>query len=102
MYKLYALSKTKGWQEIEIPNDLNEIYSLIEEKITAKDYYSYVLKERKNNTDNAIEIKQLYEECEIEYSDNVKTSFEVKATTFKPGRAKEKQQLRKITEEYLK
>ena len=102
MYKLCALSKTKGWVEIKIPNDLDEIHSIIEEEITAKDYYSYVLKERKNNTDSVIETKQLYEKCEIEYSDNVKTRFEVKITTFNSSRAKEKQQLRKMTEEYLK
>lgn len=101
MYKLCALSKTKGWVNIEIPNDLEEIYKVIEEEITAKDYYSYILKERKDGTDYLIKSEQLFEEVEVEYSDDVKVNFEVKTTTFKPSKMKQKQEFRKEIEKYL-
>jgi len=101
MYKLYGQNKKKGWEEIAAKNSLEEINIAIS-NINSKEYYEYMVKESTKDGDNIIERKEFYEECEVEYSDNVKTKFEVKATIFKPGRAKEKEQLRKMTEEYMK
>lgn len=101
MYKLYGQSKSKGWEIISTKSSLEEINIAIN-NINPKEYYSYMIIENTKQGDNIIERKEFYEECEVEYADDVKTRFEVKAITFRPSRAKEKQQLRKITEEYLK
>ena len=39
--------------------------------------------------------------CQVEYVDNLKTDIEVKAMTFKPSRMKEKEKLRRMTEEFI-
>ena len=108
MYQLYAHSKKKGWIDADeniakgkfISNDLDEL-ELLAEKFTAKDYYEYMIIEHTPKGDNTVRRQELYDECEIEYSDDVKVSFEVKATTFKPSRTKEKQQFKKEIEKYL-
>ena len=101
MYKLYAQSKIKGWQLIKTSNNLDEL-DLLSEKIEPKEYYEYMIIEHSDKGDNIKRRQELYQECTVEYSDDVKTKYEVKATTFKPGRAKEKEQLRKMTKEYMK
>ena len=45
--------------------------------------------------------KKIYKECKVEFVDNLKTDVEVKALTFVPSRMKEKEELRKLTEEYI-
>ena len=102
MYLLQGLSKKNGWETIEVSDNLETIYAVIEEKVTPKEYYSYIIKKRTKEGDDLVKSKQLFEECQVEYSDNVKTKYEVKAITFKPSKMKQKEELRKMTEEYLK
>ena len=58
--------------------------------------------EHRKDGDRIARRQELFIECSVEYVDEVKTSFEVKATTFKPSKMKQKEELRKMTEEYLK
>lgn len=109
MYQLYAHSKKKGWIDRDeniakgkfISNDLDQL-ELLAEKFTAKDYYEYLIVEHRQDGDRTVKRQELYQECKAEYSDNVKVDFEVKTITFKPSKMKEKEELRKMTEEYLK
>ena len=101
MYKLYAKTKQFEWQLIKNCNTLEEVDEEIEE-IDKNIYFKYMVKEHTVKGDNYIKSGEFYQECSVEYSNNVKTSFEVKATTFKPSKMKQKEELRKMTEEYLK
>lgn len=47
------------------------------------------------------EKKKNYKKCKVEYVDNLKTDVEVKAMTFTPSRMKRKEELRKLTEDYI-
>lgn len=101
MLKLYAEKIKGGWEEIEIPNDL-EGAKEVADSLSPKEYFVCLIKERKNGLDNIVYRRELYKEVEVEYSDDVKVNFEVKATTFKPSKMKQKEELRRMTEEYLK
>ena len=109
MYKLYAQHKLKGWVNEDarikkgnfISNDLDEL-ELLAEKFDPKEYYEYMIIEHRKDGDRIARRQELSKECEIEYSDDVKVDFEVKAVTFKPSKMKQKEELRKMTEEYLK
>lgn len=108
MYQLYIQSIKKGWidedEEIRkgklISNDLDEL-ELLAEKISPKKYLEYMIIEHRKDGDRTVRRQELYQECEVEYSDDVKTSFEVKAVTFKPSRMKQKEELRKETDKYI-
>lgn len=107
MYQLYIQDKKKGWTDEDerikkgklISNDLDEL-ELLAEKLTAKDCYEYMIIEHRKDGDRTIKRQELYDECEVEYVDDVKTSFEVKATTFKVSRTKKKEELRKEIDRY--
>lgn len=103
MYQLYVQSITKGWysKPAYISDNLDDL-DLIAEQIDAKECCEYMIIEHRKDGDRTIRRQELYDECEVEYSDDVKTSFEIKATTFKVSRTKKKEELRKMTEEYLK
>lgn len=108
MFQLYAQSKKKGWIDEDerikkgkfISENLDEL-ELLAENFTAKDYFEYMIIEHRKDGDRTVRRQELYDECEVEYSDDVKTSFEVKAVTFKPSKMKEKQEFKKEIEKYL-
>lgn len=100
MYKLYAQNKIKGWQLIKTSNNLDEL-DLLSEKIEPKEYFEYMIIENSDKGDRITRRQELYQECTVEYSDDVKTKYEVKAAIFKPTRMKKKEEVRKMTEEYI-
>lgn len=100
MYRLYGQNKKTGWEQIDTKKDLKDI-NKIAEKLTGKEYYSYVIIQNNGNGDEVIHRKDFTRECSVEYVDEVKTKFEVKATTFKPSRMKRKQEERKMFEQYI-
>lgn len=109
MFQLYAQHKTKGWVDEDknikkgkfISKDLDEL-ELLAEKLSPKDYFEYLIVEHRKDGDRTVRRQELYQECTIEYTDDVKVDFEVKAIAFKPSKMKQKEELRKMTEEYLK
>ena len=101
MYKLYGQNKIIGWQLIKTSDDLDKL-NLIAGTLRAKDYYEYLIIEHSEKGDSTVRRQELYDECEVEYTDDVKVGFEVKATTFKPSKMKQKEELRKMAEEYTK
>ena len=105
MYQLYVQTKSGSREKIgNGTNSLEEIYSKILPTTLSerKDLFSYMIILHSPAGDDIIERKELYKECKVEFSNNVKTKYKVNATTFKPSRMKEKEELRKMTEEYLK
>ena len=106
MFQLYAQSKKKGWINRDdkigcfISDDLDEL-ELLAEKFSPKDYYEYMIIEHRKDGDRIARRQELYQECTVEYSDDVKTTFEVKTTTFKPSKMKQKQEFIKEVEKYL-
>ena len=101
MCKLYAQNIIKGWELIKTSNDQDEI-ELLAETINPKEYREYMIIEHSNAGDSIKRRQELYQECEVEYTNNFKKKYEVKAVTFKPSKMKQKEELRKMTEEYLK
>lgn len=87
MYKLYGLNKQKRWEKIDTKNDLKEIIS-ISLTLTAKEYYGYEIYECNSNGNILIIRENLFEKCTVEFVEEVKTTFEVKVTTFEPSRIK--------------
>lgn len=107
MFQLYAQSKKKGWINKDdkigcfVSDDLDEL-ELLAEKFSPKEYYEYMIIEHRKDGDRIARRQELYQECTVEYSDDVKTSFEVKATTFKVSRTKKKEELRKEIDKYYR
>lgn len=100
MYRIYGQNKITGWENIDVTNDKEKAFKTAE-SINSKEYYSYMIIENIGNGDNVIAQESLYEECQVEYVDEVKTKYEVKAVTFKPSRMKRKQEERKMFEQYI-
>ena len=100
MYKIYGYNKIKGWEIISTKSKLTEAIK-IADKIDSEEYYSYLIKESNSRGDSIIKQHTFTQECKVEYSDNIKEKYEVRAITFKPSRMKKKEELRKITEEYI-
>ena len=82
MYRIYGQNKLTGWEKIDTKKELKEIHK-IAETLKPKGYYSYMIIQNNGKGDEVIEMKNLYEECEVEYIDEVKTDFEVKAMIFR-------------------
>ena len=101
MYKLYAKTKQFEWHLIKNCNTLEEVDEEIEE-IDKNIYFKYMVKEHTIKGDNYIKSGELYQECKVEYIDNANVSFEVKMTTFKPSKMKEKEELRRMVDKYTK
>lgn len=100
MYRIYGQSKKTGWEKIDATNNKEKAFE-IAETIKPKEYYSYMIIQNNGNGDEVIHRKDFTRECTVEYVDEVKTKVEVKATTFEPSRMKKKQELRKLTEQYI-
>ena len=100
MYRIYGQNKITGWEKIDVTNDKEKAFETAK-SISSKEYCSYMIIENIGNGDNVIAQESLYEECQVEYVDELKTKYEVKAVTFKPSRMKRKQELRKLTEQYI-
>ena len=82
MYRLYGQNKIKGWEKIQVKKDLNKILDTAR-TLTADEYSSYMVIENNGNGDNVIIRENIYKECEVEYVDELKTDFEVRAKIFK-------------------
>ena len=82
MYRIYGQNKITGWEKIDSTKDEEKAFETAE-RISAKEYYSYMIIQNNGNGDEVIERKNLYEECKVEYADEVKTDFEVKAMIFR-------------------
>lgn len=100
MYRIYGKNKIKGWEKIDSTADKEKAFSTAN-KLNAKEYYSYMIIENNGNGDSVIAQESLYEECKVEYVDELKTKYEVKAVTFKPSRMKKKEELRRMTEDFI-
>lgn len=102
IYRIYGQSKEKGWEVVDTKTDKEEAISLAQ-GLSAEEYYKYLIIEHdyKNNCDFPIKAEDLYQECKVKYED-IKTGIEVKATEIRPySRAKNKQELQKLAEEYI-
>ena len=100
MYRIYGQNKITGWEKIDVTNDKEKALKTAE-SISSKEYYSYMIIENIGNGDNVIAQESLYEECQVEYVDELKTKYEVKAVTFKSSRMKKKEELRRMTEDFI-
>ena len=100
MYRLYAQRQEGGWDKITLDNKLEKIEKEIN-NLDIKEYYSYMIVKNEGKGDELFKNGKLSEECEVEYVDNLKTDIVVNAMSFTPSRAKKKEELRKMTEEYI-
>ena len=101
MYKLYAENRKIGnWSVIATHTNLKIIQQKAD-KLNSKEYYSYIIKETTKEGDKLVKQQVLNQECKIEYTDEVKVDFEVNAYTFKPSKMKQKEELRKLTQDYI-
>lgn len=100
-YRIYGLNKNKGWEMVDIKKDKEEAIDYAK-NLSGEDYYKYIVIEHdhKNNSDFPIDRGDLYQECTVKYED-IKTGIEVKATEIKFNRAKNKQELKRMTEQYI-
>ena len=101
MFKVYAETKELHWELFRNCNTLEEAEEVIKE-IDTNIYFKYMIKEHTVKGDNYIRSGEFYKECKVEYSDNAKVNFEVKATTFKPSKMKQKEELRKMIDKYTR
>ena len=101
MYNVYAHHKIKGMEFIDSKETETEAEALVE-YLKKSNYYSFLVVHKMPDRDEVVKRIDLTKECEVEYVDNLKPKYEVKAMTFKPSKMKKKEQLRKEIEDYLK
>ena len=99
-YRLYGNNKSTGYELIDKSNDKDKIFKEAE-SLSGKEYYSCMIIDNDGNGDEIIYRKDFTKECTVEFSDNVKPKIEVKTIVFKPSRMKKKEELRKLTQEYV-
>lgn len=102
-YRIYGYEKKRGWGIVETKTDKEKAIDFAK-SLSAKDYYKYMIIEHDNeeNSDFPIERGDLYEECKVTQVNDFKAGIKVKAMEIKPfNRAKNKQELKKITEQYI-
>lgn len=99
MYRIYAHQREKGWVIVDVKLSKEDAIE-VADNLEPKNYYSYLVVEADENGEKVVQRKDLTKECEVEFVDNLKTDYEVKATTFKPSRMKKKEELRKLTQNY--
>ena len=107
MYRLYVKTLQGIWEKMANKNTLEEI-NKIANRLNDEDYYSYMIVESTKEGDSLVMEQDLYKrnindykKCRVEFVDNLKTDVEVKAVVFKPSRMKKKEELRKMTEEFI-
>ena len=106
MYKLYAQKQQGGWDRICIKPS----YDLIKKTIQAikyDGYYAYMVIKNEGNGDEIVERNKLQEDNEKQkvnkFKDKYKVVQEEDAIKSRPNsRAKQKEELRKLTDDYLK
>ena len=105
MYRLYAQKQQGGWDMIST----KQSYDLIKQSInTIKQdgYYSYMIIKNEGNGDEIVESNKLQEYTERQrvnkFKDTYKVNKEDNSTKPKPSnRAKRKEELRKLTQDYI-
>lgn len=102
MYRLYK-KKLNGSYDNEII--YRETFEEIEkeaEKISPKEYFSYLIIENDGEGDRVVTSQEFYKPVKIEETDKDETNIKVKTKVFKMSRTKQKQEFRKQTEEYYR
>ena len=101
MYILYGKTMQGEYKKIAEKSDINKLDMYIN-KIKKEGYYSYMVKKTsKEEGDSIVKDGKFYKECKVELVDDLKSKVEVKALTFTPSRMKRKEELRKMTENYV-
>ena len=100
MYKLYAQRLDGSMEKITVEDTIEKIDAVISE-LSPKEYYLYMVKTRVNGGDDIVKSGKLYEECKVEFVDDIKSKVEVKAMTFKPSRMKKKEELMREVRDYI-
>jgi hypothetical protein len=108
IYKIYGKNKKFNWELVDTKNNKEEAIENAK-NLSPKEYYKYMIIEHdcKNNSDFSIDLEDLYQECEVVYED-INPKIEVKTMIFtteknkeKYNRRKEKDDLRKLAEDYI-
>lgn len=111
MYKVYGNSKINGWEVVANKKSLVDAKK-IANRLTADEYYSYLIKESDENGDRIIRQETLKEETEKEKVKSFKEKYKVKEEKVndkyelsgreKPkSRMKKKEELMKEVRDYI-
>ena len=112
MYRIYAQKQQGGWDRIATKPTYEHIKLLVD-KLKQDGYYSYMIIKNECNGDEIVERNKLqdndiiehngkkYKKCEVERVNDFKSKYEVKGVAFTPSRAKQKEDLRKLTQDYI-
>lgn len=100
MYKLYAQKRDGGYDKITQKQTIEEIDKAIS-RLKATEYYSYLIIQNNGEGDIPYDRQVLSEPVKIEFTDKDETSIEVKTHVFKPSKMKQKEELRRLTQDYI-
>jgi len=112
MYRLYAQKQQGGWDKVAIKPNYEKTIKLLD-KLKNDGYYAYMIIKNEGNGDEIVERNKLqddeilehegkkYKKCKVERTNDFKSKYEVKGITFTPSRMKQKEELRRLTEDYL-
>lgn len=106
MFRIYLYSEKIGWKKVAYTNKLQEAINAAKDNKELGDI-KYLIIEETVNGDQVIKNEDFSKECTIEFVDNLKTNIEIQATTFtpeqrkRPSKMKQKEELRKLTEDYI-
>lgn len=100
MFRLYAQKHTGSYEKIGERSTEREIGQLAG-RLKSNEWYSYLIIKNDGNGDEIYTRQVLSEPVKVEFVDKDPTNIEVKTKVFTPSRMKQKQELRKLTEEYL-
>ena len=100
MFRLYAQKLSGSYEKIGQKKTLGEIEKLTN-RLSPKEWYSYLIIKNDGEGDEIVTSHKFYEPVKIEFTDKDETSVEVKTKVFKPSKMKQKEELRRMTQDYI-
>ena len=100
MYKVYGNNKINGWEVIANKKSLSDARK-IASRLSYEEYYSYLIKESSERGDEIVAQEVFKENTEKEKVKSFKEKYKVEVKERPKSRMKKKEELRKITEEYI-
>lgn len=100
MFRLYAQKHTGSYEKITEKKTAQEIEK-VAARLKSNEFYSYLIIENDGEGDSIYTRQVLSEPVKVEFVDKDPTSIEIKTHVFKPSKMKQKEELRRMTQDYI-
>ena len=100
MFKVYGNSKINGWEVVANTKKITDA-NKIADRLTADEYYSFLIKQSDENGDSIIRQETLEQNTEKEKVKSFKEKYKVEVKEKPKSRMKKKQELMKEVRDYI-